>query len=62
MIGFFVFAWSLVDSSLGSCLGQHQKRHRVKTGGVASVDGDFSYALFIVIGISFFIPFVRLSS
>ncbi|GJY27205.1 RNA-directed DNA polymerase, eukaryota, reverse transcriptase zinc-binding domain protein [Tanacetum coccineum] len=56
--------WLKAPSSLfrfipGTCLGRHQKHPGVKTGGSASVGGDFSLVSFI--GKSFFIPFVVLA-
>lgn len=53
-------SWAGYLLILGTCMGSYQKRHGVKTGGSASMGGDFS--LVSVIGGSFFHPFYDLSS
>ncbi|GJV72549.1 hypothetical protein Tco_1492544 [Tanacetum coccineum] len=54
-VWFFSFIVSNLFHFLGACLGLHQNHSGVKTGGSASVSGDFSLIE------KFFIPFVDLT-
>ena len=55
--GSFVDMYFLAVTFPGACMGLHQKHRGVKTGGMASVGGDFSLVLVICNWQEFFHPF-----